>query len=232
MLIKGLIKSSLVDYPGNIVCTIFLGGCNFKCGFCYNPELVIDINNTINLKEENILKFLDTRKGKLDGVCIIGGEPLINKDLPEFLKKIKDKGFLVKVDTNGSHPEMLKQLIKNKLVDYVSMDIKSSKKNYKQFFDKKDYIQNVENSVELLKNSNINYEFRTTIVPSIINETEMKQICEWIKGAKKYYLQQFDNRHKTIDPKFFKIKLYTPDQIKKFQTLAKKYVQKCEIRNI
>ncbi len=231
MLIKGLIKSSLLDFPSNFCCTVFLAGCNFRCGYCYNPKL-IEINNKNSISEEDFFTFLDTRKGKLDGVCILGGEPLIHNEIQPFIKKIKDKGFKVKIDTNGSNPNLLKELINKKLINYVAMDIKASKENYQQFFHQKDYINEIEQSIEILKQSNIDYEFRTTIIPSIIDEEELKKICKWLQNSKKFCLQQFDKRYPLLDDKFKEKKLYTPNQMKQFLNIAKPYFKKVELRNV
>jgi len=221
MKIGGLQKLSLIDYPGKTAATVFLVGCNFKCGFCHNPELVK--GNIPEISEKEFFSFLDERKDFLDGVCITGGEPTIHKDLISFVKKIKKKGFLVKLDTNGSNPEMLKKLLG--LIDFVAMDIKTSKKGYDKAVGKKVDFKKIEKSVELIKNSKVDYEFRTTVVPGIVGDFE--EIGKWLKGVKKYVLQQFQNK-KVLDKSFKKIEPYS--NFKDFEKILKKYIKNIEIR--
>lgn len=205
MLISGLQKTTLIDYPGKIACTIFLFGCNFKCGFCHNPELVLK-NTNPEIDEKEILKFLEKRKGKLEGVCVTGGEPLLSLE-KEFLKKIKSLGYKIKLDTNGSFPNKLKDLIEEKLIDYIAMDIKSSKENYSKTTASKINIKKIEESIKLIHSSGLDYEFRTTIVPGIHDEEEEIKIAEWLnqilkEKPKKYFLQGFKNSGKFIDKKY------------------------------
>ncbi|MFW6233245.1 MAG: anaerobic ribonucleoside-triphosphate reductase activating protein [Nanoarchaeota archaeon] len=205
MKICGLQKTTLIDYPGKIACTIFLYGCNFRCGFCHNPELVIKENNNI-ISENEVLDFLEKRKKYLEGVCITGGEPLIslNKD---FLRKIKQKGYLIKLDTNGSFPEKLKDFINNNLIDFISMDIKSSKENYSLITNAKININDIEESIKLILNSNLDYELRTTIVDDFHDKSELRKMSLWLneitgKKPKKFVLQGFNNNGKFINNKY------------------------------
>lgn len=189
MIIGGLQKTSLIDFPEKISAIIFTQGCNFRCGYCHNPELL----NRADAKysEEEIFEFLKSRVGKLDGVVITGGEPTLQKDLKTFIEKIKGMGFCVKLDTNGTNPEMLEDLINSNLLDYVAMDIKSSIINYEKTVSVNVNIDNIKKSINLLKNSDIKYEFRTTVLKSLISKEDFEQIGKEIEGAKKYYLQKF-----------------------------------------
>ena len=190
MIIGGLQKSTLIDYPKKVAATIFLSGCNFRCPFCHNPELVLPeiIQKKDPIAEKEIFDFLEERKGFLDGIVICGGEPTVHSDLPEFVEKIKKMGFLLKLDTNGSNPKMLESMIQNNLLDYVAMDVKSSKERYGQAtgFPNID-IEKIEQSVDILKKNNIDYEFRTTLVPGLVDKEDVLKIVEWITPAKKYF---------------------------------------------
>lgn len=198
MKICGLQKLSLLDYPNKLACTIFLGGCNYKCPFCHNYEL-IDLSNIEEIiSEEELFKFLEKRVGLLDGVCITGGEPLIN-DLTQFIKRIKEMGFKVKLDTNGSYPLKLKQLLDLKLIDYIAMDIKNSIEKYNETIGLKEFNkESILESINIIMNSNIDYEFRTTVVSNYHNMDSFIGIAKLIKGAKKYYLQAFVDRETII----------------------------------
>jgi len=192
MKILGIEKMSLVDYDGLVSASIFTGSCNFKCGFCHNSALVLGYDNLPIIPESEILDYLNKRRGVLDGVCVSGGEPTLQKDLPFFIEKIKNIGYKVKLDTNGTKPEMIQSLFQNGLIDYVAMDIKNDRENYAKIigFDKFDTIK-VEKSVDYLMNSGNDYEFRTTLINEYHSEDNIKAIGEWIKGAKKYCLQKF-----------------------------------------
>lgn len=189
MKISGLQKLSLVDFDGHLCATIFTSGCNFKCPFCHNSSLVINPSNEIS--EKDVLEFLDKRRKQLDSVCISGGEPTLHKDLPNFIKKIKDLGFLVKLDTNGTNLEMLEYLIENKLIDYVAMDIKNSIENYSLTTNCNINTDNIERTIKYIMSCGIDYEFRTTLVNEFHTLEDIKRISKLIKGAKKYYLQKF-----------------------------------------
>ena len=190
MNIQGLQKMTLLDFPGRVACTVFLGGCNFRCPFCHNFGLAIgDFDTT--MPEEDFFAFLDTRKGLLNGVAITGGEPCLRKDLAEFLEKVKQAGFDVKLDTNGSKPDMLEDLVMKHLVDYVAMDIKASRANYAKAVGTDLDLSAIENSVELLMSGTVPYEFRTTVVKGIHTEEDFEDIAQWISGAKQYFLQPF-----------------------------------------
>lgn len=204
MIIGGLQKTTLIDFPGKLACTVFLSGCNFRCPWCYSAELVLPakIINQPRIAENVFFDFLRERRGLLEGVVICGGEPTINNDLPQFVEKIKNLGFSVKLDTNGSNPKMLNDLIAQKLIDYVAMDIKVPKEKYAGYFGKCVDIKDIEASVEMLKKIPETSEFRTTIVPGVHEKEDFVEIAKWIGGPEvKYYLQGF-RPEKTIDPKF------------------------------
>jgi pyruvate formate lyase activating enzyme len=227
MLIKGLQKQTLIDYPDKIACTIFTFGCNFRCGFCHNPELVVD-DGRPEIKEEEILDFLEKRKGFLDAICITGGEPTLNKDLPNFIRKIKEIGYFIKLDTNGTNPNMLKELIAKNLIDYIAMDIKAPLEKYDAVTNSKVKKEDIEKSVELIKKFP-NYEFRTTVVPGLFNEEDALKIGKWLKGSKKFYIQQFRGI-KTLDKNFVNKKSFSKGELEKFCNIMKPFFEKCEIR--
>lgn len=192
MRIQGLQKLTLLDYPGKVACTVFTAGCNFRCPFCHNASLVTHMEDNEDISEEDFFYFLKKRQGILDGVCVTGGEPLIWEDIQRFLEEIKDMGYLVKLDTNGSFPEKLKQLIRANVVDYIAMDIKNSKEKYPQTVGIEDYdISNIEESVRILKQGLIPYEFRTTMVREFHQKADIENIGRWISGTSQYYLQGF-----------------------------------------
>jgi pyruvate formate lyase activating enzyme len=205
--------------------------CNFKCGFCYNSSLVFDAETGVKISEKEALVFLDERKNFLDGACISGGEPTLHAGLPEFCAKIKAKGLLVKLDTNGSNPEMLKILVEKKLVDFVAMDIKASKEKYSLVCGTKIDLEKISESIGIIKNSGIDYEFRATVVP-FLEEKDLLKIGEWLNGSKKFVLQQFHNEMPLIDKKLQKIASYSPEQLKKFAEKLKPFFEKIEVRGI
>lgn len=192
MVISGFQKLTLVDYPGKTACLIFTQGCNLRCPFCHNRDLVEGFNSKNQIDEEEIFKYLDKRKGLIDGVCISGGEPLLQKDILFFMQRIKDKGYKVKLDTNGSKPELLKRIIDGNLVDYVAMDIKNSFEDYGKTsgVDNMD-ISNIKRSIEILKSSNVCHEFRTTVVRELHDFNKIKSIISYIGVDAKYYLQNY-----------------------------------------
>ena len=192
MRIQGLQKLTLLDYPEKMACTVFTAGCNFRCPFCHNASLVTHIPEKADMDEEGFFAFLRKRKGILDGVCVTGGEPLLQPDIEDFLRKIKELGYLVKLDTNGSFPEKLKNLVDKNLIDYVAMDIKNSIKQYGETIglDTR-YSEAVQKSVSYLKEGHVDYEFRTTDTRNFHTEQDFEEIGQWISGAKRYYLQAF-----------------------------------------
>ncbi|MBQ4066851.1 MAG: anaerobic ribonucleoside-triphosphate reductase activating protein, partial [Clostridia bacterium] len=189
MTVNGLLKLTLLDFPGKCACTVFFAGCNFRCPFCHNASLVLGEGESIS--EEEFFKFLSKREGVLEGVAVTGGEPLMQRELPLFLKRIKEKGFLVKLDTNGSFPKRLRERCSEGLVDYVAMDIKSSPEGYSRAAGCPVNIENVKESVEFLLSGAVDYEFRTTVAKGAVLFEDMEGIGRLIKGAKRYFLQGF-----------------------------------------
>ena len=264
MKIGGLQKTTLIDYPGKIACTVFLSGCNFRCPWCYSSELVLPekIKKQPKISEKDFFKFLKERKGLLEGCILCGGEPTINEDLPDFIKKIKKFGYLVKLDTNGSNPEMLKDLISKKLIDYVAMDIKAPTENQKstrssdwvarldnraKFKDKyeqaagvKINLENIKKSIEVIKNSGIDYEFRMTVVPGIHTKEDILQIAREISPAKKFYLQNFNISKPLLGPSFSRyarsreagqeLKPYREEYLLEIKKEISPFFKFCEIR--
>ncbi|XOB42654.1 MAG: anaerobic ribonucleoside-triphosphate reductase activating protein [Candidatus Nealsonbacteria bacterium] len=236
MKIGGLQKLTLIDYPSHLAATVFLIGCNFRCPFCYSSELVLPekIKTQPVISNKELFFFLKLRKGLLEGVVICGGEPTINSGLPSFIKRIKKMGFLIKLDTNGSNPKMLKSLIDKKLIDYVAMDIKAPKEKYLQVTEvpgvlKNNIVKNIEKSIYILKNSNIDYEFRTTLVPSLHGKKDILKIAHWIKPAKRYYLQNFKGE-KTINPEFENLRPYPLEYLLEIQKAISPFFDICQIR--
>ena len=228
MIIGGLQKTTLIDYPGKVAATVFTGGCNFFCGFCHNPEFVLVQKNENFMSEEQFFWWLEKKIGLLEGVCITGGEPTIHSDLPDFIKKIKELHFLVKLDTNGTNPQMLENLIKDNLVDYLAMDIKAPLQKYQQFYKQIIDTENIEQSVSLVKKFP-RHEFRTTVIPTIHAKSDLLDIAKWLGGANKYVLQQFRS-DKTLDPSCKSIEPYPEKELRNFCEMLKGYFGRCELR--
>lgn len=192
MRIGGYQKLTLIDYPGKIATTVFTVGCSFRCHFCHNPELVLRAQFPApNKMEEEFLAHLEKRRGKLEGVCITGGEPTIQPDIIDFIRKIKEMGYVVKLDSNGTRPDVLRRIIKEGLVDYIAMDIKHAPKKYKLATGLTTDIARIKMSVKLIMNSGLPYEFRTTVVPGIHEDEDFDKIAKWIAGAQNYNLQEY-----------------------------------------
>ena len=229
MKICGFQKMTMLDYPGKVACTVFTGGCNFRCPFCHNAGLVLSPTESENLYNE-VLEFLEKRKGLLDGVCITGGEPLLQPDVVDFIKKIKELGYLVKLDTNGCYPEKLKELVKNGLVDYVAMDIKNCKEKYPLTVGIENFdLSKVEESIAFLVSSGIDFEFRTTITAELHTVEDIEKIAEWISGAPKYFLQNFVDSGNLIGENFTAHKRET---LRQMQEIASKTISSVEVRGI
>lgn len=229
MHISGLQKMTLLDYPGHIACTVFLAGCDFRCSYCHNYELV-DSSIKPEMVEEDFFSFLSKRQGLLDGVAITGGEPLMRPGIDDFITKIRDLGFLIKLDTNGYHPQALRRLIDGGLVDYVAMDIKNSRSKYPLTVGLPQMdVSRIEESVSILMNSSIDYEFRTTVVKEFHEEKDFELIGQWISGAKAYYLQQFIPRDTVPDKS---LTSPTSQEMELFLGAVKPYVEAAEVRGI
>lgn len=225
MKILGMEKLSLVDYDDHISSTIFTGGCNFRCPYCHNAPLVINPDGQGTMEEEEIFAYLKKRKGILQGVCITGGEPTLAKGLKDFILKVKELGYDVKLDSNGTHPEILRDFIEEKIVDYIAMDIKNSKSRYGETVDKKNFdLSPVEESVFLLKENIVPYEFRTTLVKEFISEKDMEDIAEWLKGAEKYFLQHFKDSGNCIRNDLHEVEEATAERYKEIAAKKIKYV--------
>jgi len=228
----------MIDYPGKISCVIFTRGCNFTCPYCHNPGLVknksIESNNISDylLKIDNIIDFLIKRKNFLDAVVISGGEPCLQKALNSFIRKIKKLGYLIKLDTNGSNPEVIESLLCEDLIDYIAMDIKTSLDLYNKYITMDFNITKIQNSIDLIMHSSINYEFRTTCIKPVVDEKSIIKILESIKGAKKYVLQKCVAGKNVLNPEFMKnnAELYEYDQLNNFKKIALNMVETCILR--
>lgn len=198
MRIGGFQKFTMVDYPGKLAATVFTVGCTFRCPFCHNPELVLPDQFPQKNMEDVFFKHLQSRRGKLDGVCITGGEPTIQPDILAFMQRVKQMGFLVKLDSNGSLPDVLRDAISSGLVDFIAMDIKNSPEKYAQTVGVGVDMEKIRRSVRMIRESGLDYEFRTTVVPGVHEEADFAAIADWIGGAKAYYLQQY-RQSKLVD---------------------------------
>ena len=232
MKIGGYQKLTLIDYPGKLAITVFTVGCNFRCPFCHNPELVISSQFVVHDDDEmekEFFNFLKKRRGVLEGVCITGGEPTIQPDIINFIEKIKKLGYFVKLDTNGARPDVLKKIIDKKIVDFISMDIKSSWENYDKLAGVKTDMDRIDLSVDLIRNSQRDYEFRTTVVPGMHTEKDFEKIADWLKGAKKYCLQKYRDI-KILDPKLKKITKGKFLDLEKIKKKIEKSFEEVEVR--
>ncbi len=237
MIISGLQKVTLLDYPGHIACTIFFGNCNLRCPFCHNMELVLHPEHFPTFSVDQILDFLKERKGKLNGVAITGGEPLLNKDIEDLLIPIKELGYPIKLDTNGFFPEMIEKLIDDKLVDRFAMDIKAGWKNYlkvagidgRSKFSESDWQGKIKKSISLLINRANDYEFRTTCVKGLHSDEDFNDIKDMIRGAKNYFLQ---NYKAAPDMKDLPFKPFSREELECFKDIVKDSVQNIDIRGV
>lgn len=221
---------TLLDFPGKVACTVFTGGCNLRCPFCHNASLVTEIDGESQIKTSYILDFLAGRKGLLDGVAITGGEPLLQADIKDFIADIKSLGFAVKLDTNGSFPDILADLIKSGLVDYVAMDIKNTEEKYPLTVDIKDFdYSNIRKSIDFLINGFIDYEFRTTVVAEYHSIADIEKIAGRLKGAKRYFLQNFVDSGNLIGENLHAVSVNELEQMK---SAALRFIQNVEIRGI
>lgn len=215
MIICGFEKFSMVDYEGYIACTVFTGGCNFRCPFCHNAPLVVGDIKAQEIDEREVIDYLSKRKGLVDGVVISGGEPTLQKDLKDFIIKVREMGYKIKLDTNGTNANMLENLIAEGLLDYVAMDIKNCKEKYPLTIgsDRID-MQDVERSVEILKNANIPSEFRTTLIGEFHSDDDMQKIEEWIKGGKSYFMQCYKDNDGCISHGFSEVQKQDVERFK------------------
>jgi pyruvate formate lyase activating enzyme len=230
MKIGGLQKTSLQDFPEEVSSIIWTIGCNFSCPFCYNKNLVD--GNIDEITEDELFSFLEKRKKLLDGFVISGGEPFLQKDLKDFCKKVKKMGYKIKIDTNGTYPDKLKELIDEKLVDYIAMDIKAPKKKYDKLSGVKTDIKKIEKSIEIIKNSKIDYEFKTTFIPEFLVKKDILEIAKWLEGSKRYYLQQFKSDAPLISSKLQNAEPYSEEELIETLNDIKPYFKNCEVRGI
>ncbi len=229
MFIKGFQKLTLLDFPGKTACTVFTGGCNFRCPFCHNALLVTDMDDA-QYTEEEIFEHLERRKNVLDGVAVTGGEPLLQKDIERFLYEIKDKGYAVKLDTNGSFPEKLKDILSLGLADYVAMDIKNCKERYAETIGVENFdLKPVEESMELLRNSGVDYEFRTTVTQNFHTINDIEKLAMWIEGTPKYFLQNFVDSGSLIDSA---CKGVSKSEMNEMLEKVKLYIPNAQLRGI
>ena len=226
----GMQKMTLLDYPGYVACTLFTGGCNFRCPFCHNALLVLDLDENYTITEEEVLAFLKKRQGLLDGVCVTGGEPLINKDIGDFLSKVKELGFKIKLDTNGTNPALLKELVSQNLVDYVAVDIKNSPEKYAETVGLKSFdMSSINETVNFLMTGSVDYEFRTTVTKQFHTEKSMEEAARFIRGAKRYFLQNFVDSGNLIGSG---ITGQSKEEMEKLLSVVKKYVPDSCLRGI
>lgn len=230
MRFSGLQKLTLLDYPGTVACTLFTAGCNFRCPFCHNAPLVTGKPEE-SLPEEKILDFLKKRQGMLEGVAITGGEPLLHEDIPAFLEKVRALGYRIKLDTNGSRPALLKEIVLAGLVDRVAMDIKNDPACYGRAVGLADLdMDAIGRSKDFLMTCGVEYEFRTTVVKGIHTEADILAMAQWIAGAKEYYLQQYKDSGDLIAPAG--LSPFTEEEMKNFAKAASRYVPSVSVRGI
>ena len=228
-IINGLQKSTLIDFPKKIASIVFSQGCNFRCGYCHNPELLsLNIPKT-QISTEEVLSFLKTRKGKLDGVVVTGGEPTLQAGLYDFIREIKSMGFLVKLDSNGSNPKILEKLIGDNLLDYIAMDIKAPLDKYSEITNVKINTENIQKSINMIMNSGVDYEFRTTVVKSQLSFDDFEKIGKLINGAKRYYLQKFV-ASKIYDETLQNETTYSNEEFSQLCGILRKYIEEVKFR--
>ena len=236
MNIAGVQKFTLLDFPSKVACIVFTPGCNFRCPYCYNsdfviPEKIEEIKD-IFIPENIFFNFLKTRNGFLDGVVISGGEPTLQVDLIDFINKIKELGYKVKIDTNGTNPKIILELIEEKIIDYVAMDVKAPIEKYQSITNVLVNIDNILESINIIKDSNIEYEFRTTIIKEQLSQEDLEHIAKMIEGSKKYYLQKFRNNSVILDPSFKDMNSYSDKELEDIcRVIKEKYnISICEFR--
>ena len=231
MNIAGYHGVSLIDFPGHICTILFTPGCNFACPFCQNPDLIRPPENSTWVEIDEVWKLLEGRAKFIDGVSITGGEPTLQPDLIDFLGQLRDRNLPVKLDTNGYRPQVLQDVMERELVAFVAMDFKTSLERYPEAAGRPVNLEKLETSIELLRNGKVPYEFRTTVVPDLVTETEIEQIGRRIEGARSWRLHQFSNR-KTYDPALADLKPYVPDRLRALAELGRKYVADTKTRGI
>ncbi|MDH7512914.1 MAG: anaerobic ribonucleoside-triphosphate reductase activating protein [Clostridiales bacterium] len=229
--IKGLEKFAPLDYPGFISSTVFLAGCNFRCPYCHNADLVLRPESLPTMPLDYFVSHLDSRRGWLEAVCLSGGEPLLQEDLEVLCRVIKDRNLLVKVDTNGSFPERLEELIGKKLVDYLAMDIKAPLRRYAQVVRAAGMEEKIARSIEIIRTSGLPYMFRTTVVPGLVGEEDLVEIAAMLKGAKTFQIQQFSTKN-PIDRNYLHVKPYEIDEIDRMTKIIKPYFGEVRVEGV
>ena len=229
--IKGLEKFAPLDFPGYISATVFLGGCNFRCPFCHNSDLVLRPQAIDTLPLDYFITFLDSRKDWLEAVCVSGGEPLIEEDLDVLLRVIKDRNMLVKVDTNGSRPERLADIVAARLVDYIAMDVKAPLHRYKQVTRSDVSEDDIVRSIEVVRTSGLPYTFRTTLVPGLVGERDLLEIAQMLHRAKRFQIQQFSRRN-PVDRIFSQVEPYPEEEINRLAGLVKPYFDEVRVEGV
>ncbi len=227
--VGGFQKFTLIDFPGKPACIVFTQGCNFRCRYCYNVELVLPERFGPTIPIEEVFSFLEERRGLLEGVVITGGEPTIQKGLDGFVERVKEMGYAVKLDTNGSLPHVLRKLLERGLLDYVAMDVKAPLEKYEEVCGVKVDVSKIAESIEIIKTSGIDHEFRTTVVKGQLNWEDILKIAELLKGSKRYYLQKFIPG-KTLDPSFSKRTTYSNEEFSSMVNSIKQHFQECSFR--
>jgi pyruvate formate lyase activating enzyme len=229
--IKGIEKFASKDFPGHISSTVFLGGCNFKCPFCHNSDLVLRPETLPTYSMDDFVKYLDSRKGWLEGICVSGGEPLLHDDLEILLHLIKERQLLVRVDTNGSFPSRLEALIKKKYVDNIAMDIKAPLERYQEVTRSRVAVESISDSIDIIKKSGLGHIFRTTVVPDLIGAEDIEKISRMLDGAEVFQLQQFVPSN-TLDSEFLQKKPYKRDVIEEFANIARSHFPEVRVEGI
>lgn len=230
MKIFGLQKLTLLDYPEKVACTVFTGGCNLRCPFCHNASLVIGNQESTAIPEDEFFAFLTKRRGVLDGVCVTGGEPLLQPDLEAFLRRVKALGYLIKLDTNGCFPKRLKTLVAQGLVDYVAMDLKSSPEHYAAATGSPDFdLSRLQKSIDFLLADSVDYEFRTTVVKGLHDTAVLREAAQLIRGAKRYFLQKFVDSGDLISEG---MSAFSNDEMKIFLSVVSPYVKTAALRGV
>lgn len=228
MKIGGLQKLSLVDYPRHTAVAMFTIGCNMRCGYCHNPELVLPERYADAIPEEDILLFLESRVGRVEGVVISGGEPTMHGDLPDFIRRVKKLGFLVKLDTNGTNPAMVRELFSEHLLDFVAMDIKASMTRYQEVVARPVDIDAIQETIQLIKTSGVDHEFRTTLVKSQVSPEDLDEIGKLVKGSPRFALQRF-RPGLTLSPQFARETTYSDEELAILKGAMERYVKECVV---
>ena len=228
--VKGWQKNSFIDYSPYTASVIFLGGCNFKCSYCHNPDLVLNFNKIPDIDANEITEYLKEKKKWIDGAVITGGEPTLYKDLPLFISELKKIGMKVKLDTNGTNPSMIKELIDKKLVDYIAMDIKADLESYEKVAVVNVDKEKIKESAGIIRNSSVDYEFRTTVIPGLVGKKEIFLIAKWLEGSKRFVIQNFRGDKGLVDDRLKEIKPYSKEKLNEMAEGVKAFFEKVEVR--